>query len=474
MPLAVNERTSEITKLAREWPMLEALVGGTTAMRDAGVLLMPRFATEDPGAHLTRISVSTLFPAFQRTASVMAAKPFAKGLTLSKDTPPDIEAWADDIDREGVNLHAFASEMLLEALQFGLCGVLVEAPRLVDAGRPLTRAEQTDNGVRPYFVRVMHDQILGYRTERKDGRVRLTQLRLNEPALEPDGDYGEKTVERVRVLRPGAWEVWENIGIKDGKEWVMIDEGLSGLPVIPFVPFYGARRGFMRGVSPLLNLAHNNVKHWQSQSDQDNILHVARVPILFAAGFPEDTSIAIGASTAIRSTDAAADIKWVEHSGAAIGAGRESLADLQEQMIQAGAELLVKRPGARTATESASDAEANKSDLQRIAETFEDSLDQALQYMADYAGLPTGGEVSLHKDFGAATLTDASAQLVLAMQQGGLISDETAIREMQRRGMLSDDLDPADEAERVAMQDPEPTTNDLQAALTPSPDQLAA
>jgi hypothetical protein len=72
-------------------------------------------------------------------------------------------------------------------------------------------------------------------------------------------------------------------------------------------------------------------------------------------------------------------------------------------MIQAGAELLVKKPGQRTATESANDAEANKCDLQRIVEDFEDSLDQALQMMADYAKLGKGGNVTLFKDFGAAT-----------------------------------------------------------------------
>jgi hypothetical protein len=36
----------------------------------------------------------------------------------------------------------------------------------------------------------------------------------------------------------------------------------------------------MMGISPLRDLAYLNVKHWQSQSDQDTILHVARVPIL--------------------------------------------------------------------------------------------------------------------------------------------------------------------------------------------------
>src|SRR5690606_3962109 len=102
-----------------------------------------------------------------------------------------------------------------------------------------------------------------------------------------------------------------------------------------------------------------------------------------------------------------ADMKFVEHSGAAIGAGEVSLRALEGQMIQTGAELLVKQPGDRSATEAAGDAEANKCELQRMTEQMEDALDQALVYMAAYGSIDAGraGSVSLFKDFGAATLS---------------------------------------------------------------------
>ena len=40
----------------------------------------------------------------------------------------------------------------------------------------------------------------------------------------------------------------------------------------------------MRARPPLLDLAWLNLAHWQSSSDQRHILHIARVPILFARG----------------------------------------------------------------------------------------------------------------------------------------------------------------------------------------------
>jgi hypothetical protein len=456
--------------LACEWPLLEALMGGTPAMRAAKEKFLPKFPNEDLDAYKARLETATLFPAYRRTVAVMAGKPFAKPLTFSAETPveirgeaadekvpgsKDVAGWADDIDREGVNLHTFASEMMVEALAFGLGGILVEAPKPIQgAALTVTRAEQAAAGVRPYFVRVRHNQILGARLDRIAGKAVLTQLRLLEHVTEADGEWGEKTVERVRVLERGSWRLFEKKAATKGEEWISVEEGRSGLAEIPFVPLYGSRLAYMMGASPLLDLAYLNAKHWQSQSDQDTILHVARVPILFGRGFQEDDTIVVGAATAIKVSSTEADLKFVEHTGAAIDAGKASLDSLEDQMIQAGAELLVKKPGARSATESANDAEANKSDLQRITEGFEDSLDQALQFMADYAKLGSGGNVTLYKDFGAALLSEASGQLIVSMWQAGMISKQTAIEELKRRGELSPEVNAQLEAELIDEEGP--------------------
>jgi hypothetical protein len=459
---AVNSKSAAVSALGVEWPMLEALMAGTRAMRSAAKTLLPQWPGEEQAAYEARLATATLFPALQRTVSVMSGKPFSKAMTFSKDVPPEIASdqssgWADDIDREGVNLHAFAAEMFAEALTYGLCGILVEAPKPVTPkGAVITKAEQKQADIRPYWVRVKHGQILGWRTELQNGKRVLSQLRLLEATTAPDGDFGEKVVQRVRVLTPGAWALYEKSDKPepDGKEvWIQVDGGVTGLDVISFVPLYGKRRGFMDGVSPLLDLAYLNVKHWQSQSDQDTILHVARVPILAIVGGDKDTVLTVGSGSAVN-IPIGGEMKFVEHTGAAISAGQASLEALEQQMIQAGAELLVKKPGERSATESANDAEGNKSDLQRLVEIFEDSLDQALHLTARYAKLAQGGHISLFKDFGAANLSEASGQLVLSMRGEGLISDETAIAELKRRGELAAEIDAADEAEKVAAQPP--------------------
>jgi len=106
----------------------------------------------------------------------------------------------------------------------------------------------------------------------------------------------------------------------------------------------------------LLDLANLNIAHWQSDSDQRNILHVARVPILFAAGLGDSEApikkLNIGATTFING-QIGSDLKYVEHSGKGIEAGRQDLQDLEQRMAQMGLNMLVKgagRSGSATAT----------------------------------------------------------------------------------------------------------------------------
>lgn len=449
MAIKVQDQSSEVQAMAKNWPIVEALLGGTATMRAAGKSFLPQWPGEDAKSYDSRLATATLFPAFSRTLGVMSGKPFSKQIVLSDDVPDDIKGWLDDVDLHGNSLHTFAASMMDEVLSFGFAGVVVDHPK-VEGAR--TKDEFKSAGARPYMVAIRHSQLLGWKTARVNGAVTLMQLRISETKEVPDGEFDTKNEARVRVLAPGAWAVYKP-GAKPEDAWVLEEQGTTTLDVIPFAPFYGRKRGFMDGVSPLMDLAYLNVKHWQSQSDQDTILHVARVPILAMIGADDNSTLTVGAAAAVK-LPLGAEIRFVEHSGAAINAGAASLVALEDQMIQTGAELLVQQPGQRSATEASNDAEANKSELQRIVEGFEDSLDLALQFMALWVNEGQGGHVGLFKDFGAATLTDASAQLVMSMQGAGLITKETTIREQQRRGLLSPDIDPAKELERVSAEGP--------------------
>lgn len=433
--------------MAAHWPVIDALLGGTAAMRKAGKTYLPQQPREDDQDYQYRLSTATLFPAYSRTVGVMAGKPFSKQVTLSEDTPPRIVELAENIDGEGRSLHVLAADLMAEAVSAGFGGILVDFTKT--EGQARTVADERAMGARPYWVHIKHGQILGWRTHKVAGIVQLAQLRIAETAEVKDGDFGSKTVNRVRVLEPGIWKLYE----EGSGGFQLKEEGTTTLKVIPFVPIYGKRLGFMRGHPPLLDLAHQNVKHWQDQSDQDDSARFARKRLLVFIGLDAESDLTASSSQAIKIPQGG-DAKVIQGSAESVTVGRTELEALEAQMIQTGAELLVSQPGQRTATEAANDAEANKSELQRIVETFEDSLDQALQFTADWLGLPDGGSASLFKDFAAGSLSEATAQLLVTMQGQGIITKATVIREQQRRGILSADIQPETELEAVAEEGP--------------------
>ena len=429
------------------WELVTALLGGTTAMRAAGKKYLPRHPAEEEDAYAFRLSVSTLYGAFAKTVTTMAGKPFAEPLQLGADMPPKLVEYCEDIDLEGRDLQAFAHTAFAAAMGYGLTHILVDYPR---AEGTQTLAEQRAIGARPYFVHILAPQVLGWRAERINGVHTLTQLRFVECVSEPDGEWGESTVEQVRVLEPGAWRIYRK---SEKGEWFLHEEGTSTLGVIPLVTIYTGRTGFMTARPPLMDLAHLNVEHWQSASDQQNILRVARVPILLGAGFEDGAAIKIGATSAVQAPSSDAKLMFVEHSGKAIEAGRQSLQDLEERMSVMGAELLVSQPGQKTATESATDTAESNAPLSAMARNLEDAIEQALDLAAKWEGLDRGGEIELYDGFAGLEAFDIPS--LLNAKKIGVLSAETVFAELQRRGLIDDAKKWADELARIASEAPQ-------------------
>jgi hypothetical protein len=457
MASKIAKQSDAVAAMSDSWDLIDDLVGGTAAMRKAGKKYLPQFPKESDDAYRSRLRSAVCFPAFSRTSATLAAKPLSRPIGL-KELSPSIEKLLGNIDRCGTPLQAFSASLMRGALRYGLDGVLVDAP--VKSPSIITVADEQKSGFRPYLAHYPAMSIIGWKT---DGAA-LTNLRLMEHIVVDDADQGEKTIKQVRELEIGKWTTWREVknGSSGYPDWAVHEEGAMSLDVIPFVFFYGIQEGFGIGKPPLLDLAHMNVEHWQSASDQQNILHVARVPILFAKGFGANDEIVIGASTAAKTDNEDAELKYVEHSGAAISAGRQSLLDLEDRMRQAGAELLTQRPAVTTATQVRSDDEGNRSILQEIAEQFEDSMERCLQLMTLYTGeKDTKPEVELFKDFGSANLGEKGGDLLLRAANDGRVSSQTVFEELKRLDVLAAERTWEDEQQRLAQQTTKPAAGDI-------------
>jgi hypothetical protein len=442
-----------------------ALMGGTQAMRRLGNLYLPQEPAESPAAYSVRLNRSFLFNGFAKTVRDMAGKVFAKPIAVGDDVPPEIVRYTENIDLQGRNLDVFAHDVFTDTLPDGIGYILVEMdPAPVDSdgnALRLTREDEKSLNRRPWLVHIPAANMIGWRSEVVAGVERLTQVRFFETVNEPDGDFGESIIQQVRVFtRDGDTVTWATYrqakaqtggGIKLG-DWILYRQGMVTINEIALCPIYINRTGFMQGLPPLIDLAEVNLAHWQSQSDQRNILHVARVPILFGSGYKPEAPVEIGVSRMLLTSEPNARLQFVEHSGKAIEAGRQDLKDLEGQMQVLGLELLVSKPGSQTATGEAIDQAKMNSTLAMMANAMKDALEQAFGFMAMYQGLDRdmgGGSLTVNTDFGVSLRGAQDITDLLTAMRDGLISRETGIKELIRRGFLADDIDEEEEVKRA-------------------------
>jgi len=457
-PSDIQSAVAERAELPR------TLAGGTRSMRAAGSKYLPKMQAETTDAYNLRLNQSTLFNAFSKTVEDMTGKVFSKPIVLKDNVPAQIKTFAEDIDRAGRHINVFARDVFRAAMVPGISFILVDMPPQVtrEDGRPATVADERAAGIRPYLVHIPLERLLGWKSETIEGVEALTQVRILEYVSEPDGEFHEVEIEQIRVIEPGTWRTFRKAvsGDKSG-EWVENADGKSSLNKVTLVPVYTNRTGFMTGTPPLEKLAEVNVAHWQSASDQRHILHFARVPVVYAMGFGADAEIVIGPNTMIRSDDPKSKIGILEHTGAAIKAGRDDIKDLEFQMQAMGLQLLVPNPGQSATGEIRDDSKEN-SPLAMMAMSLGDAIEQVLGFMAEYTGLgaDAGGEVEVNTDFGIKAGALVDVPNIINAQSSGLISRDTAWTELQRRGFLSESFDPEVEAARVAAEAPELDSND--------------
>lgn len=456
MTEAVAQRSAASATMLAAALKGRALMGGTTAMRAARTTYLPQFAKETNPAYDVRLKASWLFNGYRKTVKDMTGRVFSKPVEISEGDDR-LKEWADNIDMQGRDLSTFARQVFEDALSGpGISYIMVDAPPRKGT---VTQAQAQAENLRPYMVGLRVEDVLGWRAETIANVTTLTQIRIAEKISERDAtdEFKEVSVDQIRVLDRTEAGVQTRLYRKSAKEskWTLYQEATvnTAIKEITVVPFYANRTGFFTGEPMLDDLADINIAHWQSQSDQRNILHYARVPILFLAGVDDKAAVTIGATEAVKASDPNAKLEWVEHSGAAIGAGRQDLKDLEFQMETFGLQLLTARTNAQTATGEALDANKETSQLAMTADALKDALEQALQWMGMYGGFDAPVEVEVNKDFGVSFMTAQEITAMLSAVKDGALSRESFLKELVRRGALRSDLDPDEEADRIAQDD---------------------
>lgn len=442
--------------LEEDWALIEALMTGVSRMRQPAYL--PQYEAESPEAYKARLLRSHLYPGFKRGLGLLSDRIFSKPLTLSQAMPELIQEWCDDIDLSGNNIDRFARAFFRDAAGFGQSHILIDYTRVPEQA---SAAEEDEIKPRPYFYHVRALALLDATIANVNGKTRYTYVRFLETREKRDG-FKVKIVPRVRELEPGVWRIYE----KGKSGWEVVDSGtmtrkgkpLSFVPMISFFP--GSDAVDLSAKPPLIDLAYKNLEHFQSGSDQRNILTFARFPMLAVAGQVaaevdgegNPMPLVVGPRKVLSTTDPQGKWYYVEPQGAAIEAGRKDLEDLKTEMeMLSFAPLMPKTGDIRATAHAITHSEANTA-AQSVALAMKDALDYAISVMGHWAGIEETGAVMLNSDFGLTVAEQERIKALLDMRGRRDLSQKTLWNEMKVNGVLSRDFDPDDEEAALAVE----------------------
>ncbi|MDD7545585.1 DUF4055 domain-containing protein [Actinobacillus porcinus] len=453
----VSQISAPFAELNSKTKIIDDLLGGTRTMRAAGKAYLYQMELEEDGAYKNRLSRSTLYPALSETLSQMCGRVFFEPINIESVNERIQTEIIPDVDMEGNHLDVFASQWFYAGLAYGVSFVLVDYTQITDVR---TLADEKAQGARPYLIHIKPQQVLGVKVEKINGKKQITQFRYVEHITVDDGQFDTKTAKRICVYEIGKVSKYDDIDgtftLKEDIELKAQGKPLQYVPVVPFVTKKG--HGDLDYEPPLLELAYLNIKHWQSQSDQDNILNVARVPLLGIFSDTDISKLSIGGSAIQLPKEST--MQYIEHSGNAISAGQDSLKELEEQMKVAGAKLLTKTVLSMTDSQAKDEQGKEISQLRHYANKFEDALDLALEYVGDWLGIEKGksGNVEITGNIDGDLDPNASMDTVIKLQAAGTLSKQTTFAEAKRRGLLSDEIKWEDEQARL---DAEGLNNDF-------------
>lgn len=419
----VQQQNQAWRNMQSHWGLIEDLVEGTSKVRGKARIYLKQEPREEDESYDVRLSRSVCPPYYVRMERMLAGMLTRKPVRLS-DVPDTIEEQLFDVDLEGNNLTNFVYNISRLCIRYGHVGVLVDAPA---------------NGGRPYWIPYTPRDIIGWRTEVKDGKRELTQLRLMERIVKPKGKYGEETIEQIRVLEPNSFRLFQR---NDDGDFRQVEEGTTSLDFIPFSIAYSNKVGIYESRPPLEDIAELNIKSYQIQSDYDNQLHISAVPMLAFFGFPAAAEeVSAGPSEAL-SLPEGSSASYIEPNGNSFTAQRDRIDKLEYQINELGlAAILGQKMSAETAQSQRIQRSQGDSTMMVLSQQIQDLLDNCLKFHAAFLNQSVAGTSFVNRDFVDTSLEPSQVDNLLKIFAQGVIDQEELLKKLVEGEVLSEDFD---------------------------------
>lgn len=429
------------------WAVIDAVRGGTPEIRANGEAYLPLEPFEKPEAYKRRLKRATLTPWYTRLVRGLVGMVLRKPVTVL-DVSDRVQEDLDNINLLGDDLNSFSREVFEAAIDYGYTGLFVDYTRVEGAQ---TLAEEMAIAPRPYWIHYTAPEIIGFRYSMAGNRRVFTQLRIRCNEIKPDGDFGEKEVEQIKVydLADGGvvqWRLFEEVDSR----WEAVDSGVLSLPVIPFTFVYTNTKKALVVQPPMLEVAYLNIKHLQLSADLDHALHISANPKFCLFGYdPENGDIVASVDEALIFENVEGRAEWVAPPPTSFDSLEKRIDKTEEQMAVLGLSTMV---GQKNVGES---AEAKKLDRTQgdsimavISQGLQDAFDLCLEFHAAYLS-EEPGTCQVNRNYDVASLDPQAIAAFSNLHSKGQISLETLLGLLKRGEIFEDEFDIEEELKLI-------------------------
>lgn len=434
-------------------------------LRGAKQKYLPQEPAEHPDAYKARLD-RAVFSDFFRDCIHAYAGVLSK--FALKDPPATLEAAASNIDLEGNSLAAWWMQADAWMLRDGASLLCVDMP----PGQPASAAEEVVQGRRPYFVLRSRSKALNWRVSVADGVETLERVTFLETAEVEDGMFGVKIEPRYRVVGRGAWAVFKiERNAKNDLEAVLLEQGEylgadgQPLPVVPVVWYSNDQAGFGHGELPLRQVVEHCIEHFQRRSDLREKDHRVNMPVPVAIGRTppapgqRQRDLVIGPNTVI-DLEQGGSFSFAEPSASSLSFSQAQISEVEKLIARQTLGFLYgDSQGTKTATQAGMEGAQTESAITRIAERKASAMQQLMAIWCLFTGESLDPEAGLSMSSSIYERPMEAADVSQLQQLAGgveLVSQRSAIEELQRAGRLKVTTSVEEELERLAQERPDP------------------
>lgn len=339
----------------------------------------------------------------------------------SIETDPGLEPFLADADLDGRSFAQFLREMSAYAMVYGNCWVVVDKP----ISNAQTRAEELNQGIRPYVSLFTPDNVLDWKYERTlSGVYELTYLKVKEEVIENKQYIREYTPEEINVYLVDAEE-------KTGEIFQTMPNTLGRVPA---VCVYGQRsniRGI--GISPMGDIADIQKELYEFSSEIEQIIRLTNHPSLVKTA---DTEATAGAGSIIQMPDNL-DGNLKPYLLQPNGANVESVLNAIERKVES-IDRMASLGGIRSVESRRLSGIGLQTEFQMLnakladfAMNLEHAEEQIWRMWATYQGNAWNGEIMYPRSFSIQDKANDITMLKMAKEAGP--TDARIVKEIDKR-----------------------------------------